>query len=183
MGYAQHSTFGPGDGDAAIPEHPAGVRGEVLADDGAEDAAGRPCAVQVDDPNSDMANLEHLIRRLRHLYSRAVLTAEPVSDRYLLVVVETERSAQTHIVSSRLAVVHRAMRYAFSRSESIVTIPPRRAVALVTTDEPQLSDSLALLRTELKIANAGGRLPTRCWRQRLPREPLELSLTLLELPG
>lgn len=131
-----------------------------------------------------METQEHLIRRLRELYSQAVLTGERVADKYLLLVVETEQSTEAPIAEARLAALYSALRYALIRGESIVTVPPRRAIALVSTDEPRLSDSLARLRSELKIATAKSRLPrTRCWRQRLPGDPVELTLTVLEVAG
>lgn len=129
-----------------------------------------------------MASLEYLDARLRLLYSQAALSGERVADKYLLVIAETEHSARLPVVEGRLVALHIALRYAFVRDEPIVTIPPRRVVALAGTDEPGLSDSLARLRSELKIAIAEHRLPTtRCWCQPLPRDPVELSLILLEM--
>lgn len=126
-----------------------------------------------------MTTLDHLMRRLRELYSKAILTGERVADKYLLIIVETEQTTQQLIAEARLTVIHSALQYAFVSSESIVTIPPRRALALAATTEPQLSRALARLRNQLTIAMADRRLPsTRCWRQSLPRDPVELSLTL-----
>lgn len=148
----------------------------------AERAVSRLSTPQIIDPRSEMATLDYLMLRLRELYSAAALTGESVADKYLLVVVEIERSQQRLVSEARLSALHSALQYAFVGGESIVASPPRRVLALVPSDEPQLSDSLARLRSELKIAIAEGRLPkTRCWGQSLPRDPVELSLILLDL--
>lgn len=127
-----------------------------------------------------MAPLDHLMLRLRELYSNAILTGEQVAEKYLLIIVVTDQTMQPHLARARLTAIHAALQYAFGCSESIIAVPPRRAVALVAADEPQLSDSLARLRSQLDIATADGRLvSTRWWRQSLPRDPVELSLPLL----
>lgn len=131
-----------------------------------------------------MADLEYLMRRLRELYSHAALTGERVADKYLLIVVETEHTGELVAMEDRLTTLHLALRYAFVAGEPIVTIPPRRAVALAATYEPRLSDSLARLRSELELAIGENQLPsTRCWSQSLPRDPVELSLVMLEVEG
>jgi hypothetical protein len=146
----------------------------------AEHAVDRLSTSSVMDPRSEMATLDYLMLRLRELYSEAALTGESVTERYVLIVVETDGSAHRLVAETRLAALHSALRYAFVGGESIVAVPPRRALALVARDEPRLSDSLARLRSELKIAVEEGRLPAvHSWRQSLPRDPVELSLTLL----
>ena len=151
----------------------------------AEVGVERLAAVPLVDERADMASLGYLRLRLRELYREATLTGRDVATDHLLVVVETEpvdgaHTGQRLVAETRLTTLHSALEYAFVGGESIVAVTPRRALALAARDEPRLTDSLARLRGELRLALEEGRLPSvRCWRQALPRRADELSLTLL----
>lgn len=126
-----------------------------------------------------MATLDQLMLRLRELYARAILSGDRVADKYLLVIVETEQATPRRVAEARLTAIQSALQYAFGSGEAIVTVPPRRAVALVASDEPQLTDSLARLRGQLRLVIADRRIPRLlCWRLSLPRDPDELSFAL-----
>lgn len=145
---------------------------------------GEAATVQIADPGWEMAGLEYLDARLRLRYSQAALTGERIAEEYLLVVADTGHSVRRPVVEARLTALRNALRNAFAGGEPIVTIPPRRAVAIVATGQPGLSDSLARLRTELEVAVAEPRLPTTCcWSQPLPRGPVEVPLIVPERQG
>jgi hypothetical protein len=146
----------------------------------AEFGIERLAALPVLDPRSEMATLSYLRLRLRELYREAGYAGIDVAGRYLLVVVETDHTPHRLVAEARLTTLHSALEYAFVGGESIVAVTPRRAVVLAAREEPRLSDSLARLRSELKIALSEGRLPSaHCWRQALPRDGSDLTLTLL----
>jgi hypothetical protein len=146
----------------------------------AEVGVERLAAAPVVDERTDMATLAYLRLRLRELYREAATLGRDVSTDYVLVVVETEHTGHWLVAETRLTTLHSALEYAFVGGESIAAVTPRRAVALAARDEPRLSDSLARLRGELRLALGEGRLPSvRCWRQALPRRVDDLSLTLL----
>jgi hypothetical protein len=146
----------------------------------AEFGVERLAALPVLDSRSEMATVAYLRLRLRELYREAALTARDVATSHLLVVVETEHTDQRLVAEARLTTLHSALEYAFLGGESIVAVTPRRVVALAANDEPRLAESLARLRGELRTALAEGRLPAfRCWRQPLPSDVADLSLSLL----
>ena len=154
---------------------------DVLAVAWAERAADFPVPPMVD-ATSDMASSAYLILRLGELYREAALTGRDVSAGHLLVGVETVHTGHRLVADARLAALHSALRYAFVGGESIVAVTSRRLLALAGRDEPRLSDSLARLRSELKIALAEGRLPgARMWQQPLPRSADELPLIMNEV--
>jgi hypothetical protein len=140
----------------------------------------RLAALPVLDERADMATLTYLRLRLRELYREAACDGWQLPEQYVLVVVETEYTGHRLVAETRLTTLHAALEYAFVAGESIVAITPRRAAVLAPRAEPRLTESLARLRSELKIALGEGRLPTaRYWQQALPPEMTDLSLTLL----
>jgi len=153
---------------------------DALTTGWAEAGVERLAAVPIVDERTDLASLAYLRRRLGELYREAALGGRDVATDFVLVVVETEHTGHRLVAETRLTTLHSALEYAFVGGESIVAVTPRRAAALAARDEPRLSDSLARLRGELRVALEEGRLPSvRCWRQSLPRRVDELSLTLL----
>jgi hypothetical protein len=146
----------------------------------AESGVERLSALPVYDARADMATVSYLRLRLREVYREAAQSGHDVATRFVLVVVETEHSGHRLLAETRLTTLHSALEYAFVGGESIVAVTPRRAVVLAARDEPRLTESLARLRSELKIALDEGRLPSaHCWRQALPRRVDDLTLTLL----
>ncbi|MBN9620376.1 MAG: hypothetical protein J0H43_11695 [Actinobacteria bacterium] len=148
----------------------------------AEQSIDRLTALPVLDPTTDMATQSYLSLRLGELYREAALTGTDVAREYVLIVVETDHTAHRLVAEARLTTLHSALQYAFVGGESIVAITSRRVLALANREEPRLSDSLARLRSELKIALAEGRLPSaRSWRQSLPDTAGELPLAMIEI--
>ena len=174
-----------GDLTIALDLAHAGTRRRMVSLDAltigwAECGIERLAALPVLDGRSDMTTPAYLQLRLRELYREASHLGRDVATDHVLVVVETEHTGQRLVAEARLTTLHSALEYAFVGGESIVAVTPRRAVALAARDEPRFGDSLARLRSELRLALAEGRLPSvRCWRQALPRRADELTLTLL----
>lgn len=147
-----------------------------------EQAVERLGALPLREVRTEMATAGYLRMRLHELYREAVCLGADVSTHFLLVAAETDRTADRLVAETRLTTLYSSMEYAFVGGESIVATTPRRVVALAARDELRLADSLARLRSELKMALAEGRLPSvRCWRQPLPPDAASLSLTMLGL--
>lgn len=148
----------------------------------AEQSVDRLTTLPILDPSTDMATQSYLSLRLSELYREAALTGVDVAGDHVLIVVETDHTAHRLVAEARLTTLHSALQYAFVGGESIVAVTSRRVLALATREEPRLSDSLARLRSELKIALAEGRLPSaRSWRQSLPDTAGELPLAMIEI--
>lgn len=129
-----------------------------------------------------LLTLPYLRTRLDELYREAALWDADMSDYYTLVVVETGETSIRLRADARLMAMYSAVRYAFVGGESIAVVPPRRVIALVGCDEPRLSDSIARLRSELKIALAEKRLRrVHSWRQALPPSHAELDTAITEV--
>jgi hypothetical protein len=131
----------------------------------------------------EMATLPYLAVRLGEVYREAAATGGDIRGEYVLVVVETAPSPSRLVAETRLTALHSALCYAFVGGESIVAVSLHRLVVLAGQGEPRLADSLARLRSELKIALAEGRLPdVHSWRLALPRDVADLSLAVLGGP-
>jgi hypothetical protein len=134
------------------------------------------------DPLTEFASLGYLVSRLDEIYAEAALNEESVAETYVLVVVGTRPAPDRLVAQTRMITLNSALRYAFVGGETLVSIGGARVVALTVRAQPRLSDSLAVLRSELRIARSERRLPaTRLWLLQLPRQRTELGATLRDL--
>jgi hypothetical protein len=134
------------------------------------------------DPLTEYATISYLAARLAEIYAEARVTNARVSETHVIVVVATERANDRLVRQTRMITLHSALRFAFIGGESLVSLGPARAAALALRSEPRLADSLAVLRSELRIAQAEDRLPSaRVWLVRLPGEHGQITDTLHEL--
>ena len=134
------------------------------------------------DPLTEYASLGYLASRLEEVYAEAALHAENVAETYVLVVVGTRPAADRLVAQTRMITLHSALRYAFVGGETLVSVGGGRVAALTVRAQPRLSDSLAVLRSELRIARSERRLPaTRLWLLQLPQQRTEIGATLHEL--
>lgn len=117
-------------------------------------------ATEVVEPMDGFNSLMYLRARLDEVYAEAAMTGDDVDVRWGVVVLETRvprNGMARHLVHETL---HEALRFAFPGGESRVTLRPGRIGALVGRAEPRLSESLAVLRSELARANETGQLHT-----------------------
>lgn len=134
------------------------------------------------DPLTEYATLAYLSARLEEIYAEAHITGEAVDRTHVIVAVGTERVPDRLITQTRMITLQSALRYAFIGGESLVSVSNTRAAALALRQEPRLSDSLAVLRSELRIAEGEYRLPSsRLWLIKLPSARQELPTTLRDL--
>jgi hypothetical protein len=134
------------------------------------------------DPLTEYASLGYLACRLEEVYAEAALNGENVAETHVLVVVGTRLVADRLIAQTRMITLHSALRYAFLGGETFVSVGGGRVAALTVRAQPRLSESLAALRSELRIARAERRLPaTRLWLLKLPRQRTEIAATVREL--
>jgi hypothetical protein len=134
------------------------------------------------DPLTEYASLGYLAARLEEVYAEAALTDEIVAETHVLVVVGTRPATDRLVAQTRMITLHSALRYAFVGGETLVSVGGGRVAALTPRAQPRLSDSLAVLRSELRIARSERRLPaTRLWLLELPRHRTEIGATLREL--
>lgn len=155
---------------------------EALTIGWADACTARGARGAVLDAAMEMPAAGYLRLRLGELYREAALTGTDVALTHVLVVVETEHSEHRLVGEARLTAMHSALQFAFVGGESIVAMSDRRVIVLASRDEPRLSDSLARLRSELKIALAEGRLPgVRSWRQALPPDAAALPTLMIDV--
>lgn len=134
------------------------------------------------DPLTEYASLGYLASRLEEVYAEAALNDENVAETHVLAVVGTRPADDRLVAQTRMITLHSALRYAFLGGETLVSVGGGRAAALTVRTQPRLSDSLAVLRSELRIARAERRLPaTKLWLLQLPRQRAEIAATLREL--
>jgi hypothetical protein len=136
------------------------------------------------DPLTEYASLGYLACRLDEVYAEAALNDENVAETHVLIVVGTRPATDRLVALTRMITLHSALRYAFVGGETLVSAGAGRAAALTVRAEPRLSDSLAVLRSELRIARSEWRLPvTRLSLLELPQQGTEIGATLRELLG
>jgi hypothetical protein len=134
------------------------------------------------DPLTEYVSLGYLACRLEEVYAEAALNGENVADTHVLVVVGTRPATDRLVAHTRMITLHSALRYAFVGGETLVSVGGGRVAALTVRAQPRLSDSLAVLRSELRIARSERRLPaTRLWLLKLPRQRTEIGAILREL--
>ena len=134
------------------------------------------------DPLTEYASLGYLASRLDEIYAEAALNDENVAETHVLVVVGIRPVDDRLIAQTRMITLHSALRYAFVGGETLASVGGGRVAALTVRTQPRLPDSLAVLRSELRIARSERRLPaTRVWLVRLPRHRTEIGGTLREL--
>lgn len=134
------------------------------------------------DPDDGFHSLGYLTSRLDEVYAEARLTGQDVSRDWALIVLDTRprgNGMARYLVHETL---HSALRFAFIGGESRVTVRDGRLAALVGRAEPRLSDSLAVLRSELARALESGQLGTvRTRLVGLPSERRDLAPVLQDL--
>ena len=136
------------------------------------------------DPATGYAGPGYLHARLREVYAEALFLGELVADTHALVVVSFEADAVHVVTQERLGVVQAALRYAFIGGETVVALDHTRGAVLATRADPRFSDSLAVLRSELRIAQNARRLPSaRVWIVTLPSDQRHLSAVLRDVLG
>jgi len=127
------------------------------------------------DPLTGLTSMPYLLARLSEVYADAGQRGVAVPDEYALVTVQTGGGHDPLQASLELTAVQAALRTAFPGGETLTKVGASFAVALARRTEPQLGESLARLRTELRGAEQDGLVSrTRVWLERLPSNPQDL---------
>jgi hypothetical protein len=137
-----------------------------------------PCV----DPLTGLASVPYLTTRLREVYAEAQLQHASAAAGHVLVVVRTALCSNALLAKGRLVTLESVMRYAFPGGETLAAVGTHGAVALAERSEPRLTESLAVLRSELRRVHRGGLLPEVATRVvALPPHRDQLPALLREL--